>query len=128
MAINIQNINLEKSRTYMVIFDEPVENYTLTDDKSLKVELLNTLVEDKTQMLLTSLDNKNSSLTVKTSSNTYRLDIFMQTDDANTNVLSNMQDDKNLKIMLGDIPLDFPPVPQNTGLFRFSLDTPPEMR
>ncbi|MFA6989032.1 MAG: hypothetical protein WC197_03085 [Candidatus Gastranaerophilaceae bacterium] len=121
-AFEVQKIKIEPNQTYMIIFDKTIKNYTLNSNSSIKVEILNNLFSDKTQLLFTPLNKDNSSITVITEDNTYCLEICVN-DKKETTFEAPV-----LKGILENAQVDLPPTKQIDDLPGFDLDTPPEVR
>lgn len=128
MAFEAKNIELELNQTCLVLFDDKVESYDLSNQKTLKVELLNNLFNNKTQVLLTALSKDSTFLTIKTVNDTYRIDISILEKKENIVNLKNIKKDEKLKQIIGDIEIDLPPVAYGDNSFSLNLDMPPEVR
>ena len=71
---NAKELNLIKDRTYILNFDEEIQNFH-TSSTSLEAQILHTIFNDKRQIILSLKDNKPAYLQVKTEKNLFNYEI-----------------------------------------------------
>jgi len=71
---NAENLSLEVGKTYLLSFDEEIQNIHATGN-SLDVKILHTIYDDKKQLILTLKTNNDCVLQIKTEKSLYRYNV-----------------------------------------------------
>ncbi|MCQ2957975.1 MAG: hypothetical protein MJ180_03620 [Candidatus Gastranaerophilales bacterium] len=72
--VSASELRLQEGKTYILTFDEEILNYN-TDEKNLYAEILHTIFDDKTQMIISLKNNQDTILQVKTENNYYNYNV-----------------------------------------------------
>lgn len=100
-------LNLSKDELYVLRFDEKILRYNVADKKSVELQALSNIFNDKQELLIKPVKDTNTSLTIWTKSRAYKFAVII-------NSFDNIQLDKP----------PFLPSMQG-GIFSFQIDKPP---
>jgi len=108
-----QKLYLRAGNSYLLEFNEKVEDYTVNNQNSLKVEPLNSIFTDRQTILIKPLNQTDTTLTVKTGAGLYSFDVLINKINPQSGTITAVE----------SLSIDTPPEYDKTN--DFIIDKPP---
>lgn len=144
-----KDLNLAKGYSYLLSFDDQIVKYSLGNNEAAKVELISSILNNKQEIILKTVQETSTNLLVWTKDDIYNFNISIAKDSLTKNapVINEVKNDNltttgtpiinnfskndksfpdSIKNQMDDLSIDAPPgLLKNQTVFGFEIDTPP---
>ncbi len=127
-----RHLSLQTNYSYLLIFDEKIQKFTVGAQKAIKAELLTSIFDSNHELLINPLLSEDTNLIVWTDSNIYNFDISINKEAVNVpNIIKvnckNTTLSQEAQADFEDMSLDTPPKTEEDNVFNFEIDQPPKV-